>query len=300
VLVTLQGDDIFLHDLPASHLEQCRALLGRLDDHVDGYITNSHFYADFMHSDLNLSLEKFHIAPLCIDVTELTRPAQPATAESDATSESGETADSSRPLCIGYLARLAPEKGLHVLADAFIRLCQNPELSERLADRELMLRIAGWLGPQNKEYVEGVFEKLRAAGLGDRFEYVGEIDRAEKVAFLHSLDVLSVPTVYKEPKGLFVLEALAAGVPVVQPEHGAFPELLEATGGGVLFRPEDDKDLALKLSEILVDPRRRRELSDHGCRIVTDERNANTMASRAVELYRQFGARLITAQENDS
>ena len=65
------------------------------------------------------------------------------------------------------------------------------------------------------------------AGLGGEFEYRGELDRAAKVAFLHELDVLSVPTTYQEPKGLFLMEAMASGVPVVQPRRGAFPEIIE-------------------------------------------------------------------------
>lgn len=294
VVVTLQGDDIFLHDLPQSHFEQCRELLAKIDSHVDGYITNSQFYADFMQRDLNLSRDKFHVAPLCINTDEFTQaipttPTTPATQPTESTTES----EDERPLTIGYLARLAPEKGLHVLADAFIRLCKNAD-----GDR-LMLKIAGWLGPQNEEYANGVFDKLRAAGLAERFQYIGEVDRAQKAAFLRSLDVLSVPTVYKEPKGLFVLEALASGVPVVQPDHGAFPELLSATGGGILFKPEDDKDLAAKLAELLADPAQRQALADQGRTMVTGEFNGTAMARRAVELYREFGAKLSDDQDGD-
>src|SRR4029079_10839328 len=91
-----------------------------------------------------------------------------------------------------------------------------------------------------------------AADLGSAFRYVGSPPgHVEKVAFLQSLDVLSVPTEYREPKGLYVLEALANGVPVVQPRHGAFPELIEATGGGLLVDPLDPEALARALEELL-------------------------------------------------
>ena len=75
-----------------------------------------------------------------------------------------------------------------------------------------------------------------------------------KVRFLHGIDVLSVPTTYREPKGLYVLEALANGVPVVQPRHGSFPELIEATGGGLLVNPDDPHDLARALRQLFDDP----------------------------------------------
>src|SRR5262249_9553575 len=134
----------------------------------------------------------------------------------------------SRPPTVGYLARLAPEKGLHILADAFIRLRQMPGM------QSARLKIAGWLGEQNRPYADSAFRRLREAGFGDVFEYLAEINRRGKLDFLGSIDVLAVPTTYQEPKGLFVLEALAAGVPVIQPDHGAFPEVLAETEGGLL------------------------------------------------------------------
>jgi glycosyltransferase involved in cell wall biosynthesis len=283
VLVTLQGDDIFLRDLPETHLRQCRRLLTEIDRHVDGYITNSHFYADFMSRDLNLSREKFHIAPLAIDSEDL------------ATIRQSPPQSPSNRLTIGYLARLAPEKGLHVLADAFALLVQHAAL----ADHDVRLRVAGWLGPQNKDYAEAVFHKLREVGLSDQVEYVGQVDRGEKAEFLRSLDVLSVPTVYKEPKGLFVLEALAAGVPVVQPNHGAFPEMLEATGGGVLFAPDDHADLAEKLAELLLDKDHRARLAEQGRHAVHTQFSVGPMADRAVEIYQQSRERMEHGRDTE-
>src|SRR5207248_6603131 len=105
---------------------------------------------------------------------------------------------------------------------------------------------------------------LAAAGLEGDFEYVESPDHAGKVRFLQSLDVLSVPTTYQEPKGLYVLEALANGVPVVQPAHGSFPELIEATGGGLLVAPDDPDDLARGLHRLLADAALRLEMGRKG------------------------------------
>jgi glycosyltransferase involved in cell wall biosynthesis len=182
-----------------------------------------------------------------------------------------------RPLTVGYLARLAPEKGLHVLAEAFTLLRAMPGMEDA------RLRIAGWLGEANREYVEGIFNRLRSAGLADAFEFLGEIDRHAKVEFLSSIDVLSVPTTYREPKGLFVLEAMAAGVPVVQPEHGAFPEVLASTEGGLLHRPEDPQHLAERLHELLIDAERRNRLGNAGRRNVHAGRNAREMAIQTAQ-----------------
>ena len=101
---------------------------------------------------------------------------------------------------------------------------------------------------------------MRAAGLGDEFVYRGTVDRAKKVQFFHDIDVLSVPSGYHEPKGLYLLEAMACGVPVVQPNHGAFPEMIARTGGGVLATSESGADIADALYELWRDPARAAEL----------------------------------------
>ena len=145
-----------------------------------------------------------------------------------------------------------------------------------------------WLGDHRRAYADEQFAKLRDAGLADAFHYAGSVDRAGKIEFLKGIDVLSVPTVYHEPKGLFVLEALAAGVPVVQPSHGAFPELVAATGGGRLVRPEDPAQLADELHALLSDEAMRRNLGRQGMAAVHKSNTAAAMAQSALAVYERF------------
>jgi glycosyltransferase involved in cell wall biosynthesis len=271
IVVTLQGDDVFVRAMPQPQQSQAIAQIRRLGDLIDGFIVNSQFYADSMAGYLGIEREKIAIVPLGLDTRDFDRKDGETERQRD-----GER----KQLTVGYLARLAPEKGLHVLAEAFIRLRQMPGMSD------VRLKIAGWLGGKNGGYAEEIFGRLRSAGLGDAFAYVGEVDRRQKLEFLSSLDVLAVPTTYQEPKGLFVLEALAAGVPVVQPEHGAFPEVLAETGGGLLHRPEDSEHLARRLHEVLSDAEKRQKLAGEGRRNVHASRNAREMAVRTVEVLR--------------
>ncbi len=160
-----------------------------------------------------------------------------------------------------------------MLVDAFLALHQDPgDLPP------VRLQIAGWLGKQHEAYAAEQFAKLDAAGLGHRYTYLGTVDRTEKLRMLSQLDVFSVPAVYREPKGLYVLEALAAGVPVVLPDHGAFPELVQATGGGQLVTPDDPGALAAGLRQLLGDAATRRRFSQDGQRAVLDRLNADAMA----------------------
>jgi glycosyltransferase involved in cell wall biosynthesis len=114
---------------------------------------------------------------------------------------------------------------------------------------------------------------------------VGEVDLAGKLTLLDTSDVLCVPTAYAEAKGLYVLEALARGIPVVLPSHGSFPELVERTGGGVLVPPGNAKALGIALAQLLRDPVRRGELGAAGHASVTKSFTDQEMARGMLEVY---------------
>ena len=137
------------------------------------------------------------------------------------------------PATIGYLARMCRDKGLHTLVDAFIELRRRPEHAD------LRLRVAGVMTAGDAAFVRAQKEKLEAAGLDKAVDLLPNIDRGDKQAFARTVSVISVPATYGESFGLYVLESLAAGVPFVAPRHGAFPEVLGQTGGGVLCDPDD-------------------------------------------------------------
>jgi glycosyltransferase involved in cell wall biosynthesis len=280
ILGTLQGDDIYLESLPEPHKSQS---IGLIRDHcreLDGFIATSAFYADFMAEYLDIPRERIHVVHPGINLKghtplgEVLR-AQGATPQARSTSPAGLRT-------VGYFARICPEKGLHLLVDAIRLLRQMPDAPP------CRLRVAGWLGVNNRGYLQDLVAKVRSWGWADDFEHVECPDHARKVQFLQSLDVLSVPTVYREPKGIYVLEALANGVAVVQPRHGSFPELLEATGGGLLVEPEDPMDLARGLKRLLEQPALRQEMAAKGQKAVHERFHAAIMAENTINVYRKY------------
>ncbi len=234
VVVTLQGDDIFLESLTEPWKSQALELISRLDPQIDAYLVHSRFYADAMAGYLGLSRDKMHITPLGIDTRDFADFGR-----HDVSIE--------RPPAIGYLARLTADKGLHHIVDAFIELKRRPGLES------LRLKVAGWLGADHVEFADRQFARLQAAGLAGHVDRLGSVTRTEKLEMLRSIDVLSVPAEYLEPKGLYVLESLAAGVPVVQPAHGVFPELIGDLGGGRLFQPGNTGELVDQLHQLITD-----------------------------------------------
>lgn len=261
LVVTLQGDDIFLQDLLPEFRTQALAEIQRIGAVVDLFITNSVYYADFMAEFLQLPRERFRVVPLGLETREFeTLPAADA---------------APRPPAIGYLARIATEKGLHNLVDAYILL------RKMAGCEETRLEMTGWLGKANTPYFMEQAAKLDRAGLRGAYRYLPHLmERRQKLLFFQMIDILSVPTTYREPKGLYVLESLAAGVPVVQPAHGAFPELLHDLPGGLLVPPNDPRALAEALAKLIRDPDRRRELGQQGRQAVLSQRNARKMAEQ--------------------
>ncbi|MBS0206896.1 MAG: glycosyltransferase family 4 protein [Planctomycetes bacterium] len=261
VYCILQGDDIFLDGLVAPYRDQAMALLSERAAEFDGFITHSHYYRDYMARYLSLPVDKFQQLPLTLDCAP--HDGQPKAATND-------------PPTVGYFARVCPEKGLDRLVQAVLLL------RERIPN--VRLKAGGFLGAQHRAYFDDV--KRLAAPLGDAFDYIGSpAGKHEKIEFLKSLDVFSVPTIYHEPKGIYILEAWANGLPVVQPAHGAFPQLIESTGGGLLVEPESTAELADALAKILTDDALRRELADKGYRGVRSQHGMEQLAQASQALF---------------
>jgi len=266
VVCTLSGEDIFLNQLPEPQRSEAFRLIREAGASIDAFVAVTRYYGRFASEAFGLPTDSVHVVPLGLGTADLIEPAERGSA----------------PFTIGYLARICPDKGLENLAEAFIRL--------RGAGRDCRLRIAGYLGSADKPFCDRVMARFRELGLGGAVDCLGEVDRNRKAELLRSIDVLSVPTNYRESKGLYVLEALAAGVPVVQPDHGSFPELIEATGGGLLYEAGNVDALADALARLMDDPDGRRQLGTRGAEVVRLKFTDGRMADETWALYTRLRA----------
>lgn len=282
IVCTLQGEDLFLDGLDESYRRASLELIRASVRHVDAFVAVSESYAEFMSEHLEIPASKMSVVPLGINLEDYeTRDAKKRTA---ATQTGGDV------FTVGYFARVAPEKGLHVLCEAYRRLRQQQQQQQQREDvGEMRLEVAGYLAPEHEEYLKGIERQMKDWGLDAEFRYRGALGREEKIAFLHQLDVLSVPATYDEPKGISLLEAMACGVPVVQPRRGGFTEIVERTGGGLLVAPGGDAaSLAAGLYELWQNPARAAELGQSGARGVREHYSVARMAERAMEVYQQM------------
>lgn len=264
IVCTLQGEDLFLDGLQEPYRETALRLIRSQLDNVDGFLSVSEYYAEFMPRYLGIPAEKIRVVPLGINPQGFELKEQ----------------DRKGPFTVGFLGRVAPEKGLHVLAEAY-RLLRK-ELPEA------RLEVAGYMAADCKPYLAEVEKHLKDAGLANEFRYHGVIDRADKIAFLRSLDVMSLPATYDEPKGVSLLEAMACGVPLVQPRRGAFSEIVENTGGGLLVQPDDPASLAAGILKLARNKELATELGANGFRGVREHYSAAHMADRLLDAYAEL------------
>jgi glycosyltransferase involved in cell wall biosynthesis len=269
IVCTLQGEDLFLENLHEPWKTQALDLIRRQVGDVDLFLPVSEYYKAFMSGYLGIPTQKMRVVPLGISLGGY---------ETHRTSGTDGTDGTSGPKTVGFFGRIAPEKGLHVLVEAYHLLKQKTSMPLRLV-------AGGYLGPEHKDYFEQVQARVRELGLESEFTYAGSVDRDHKQALLRSFDVMSMPATYDEPKGLTLLESMASGVPVVQPSRGSFTGMVEKTGGGILVTPDDPEALAQGLLQVLSGPSLAAALSQRGALGVRAHYSVDAMADAAEAAY---------------
>ncbi len=273
ILVTLQGDDVFLDELVDPWRSEVLAEMRQLAREVDGFIVFNDFYRRRMAELLDIPEKKFRRTALGVEEDHFVTVARERT-------ENPKSAEA--PRVIGYFARLCPEKGFDTMVDAFLDLAARPGFEE------VEFHCGGWLSEKDRAFYDSQVEKIDQRGLSPRFHPVGSPDMAGKVDFFRDLDVFSVPARFVEPKGIYALEAMACGVPVIATDHGAFPEMIEASGGGELVPKEDPKALADALANLLSDRENRERLGKAGHDWVVSECGREAMARTTGEVFGEF------------
>ena len=267
IVCMLQGEDVFLDSLPEPHRAQCWQALRERVAEINLFVGTSRYFADLMAGRLHLPPEKTRVLYNGINLEGY---------EETASDRHNEAA----PI-LGYFARMCRDKGLDTLIEAYVLLRERGRIPN------LRLHVGGSCGPADELFVNSLRERLKSKNVFDQVVFVPNPNRAAKLDFLHSLTVFSVPARYGEAFGLYVVEALAAGVPVVLTKLGAFPEIIEATGGGDLCEPGDAKSLADAIEGLLLDRDRLRVLGENGKRAVFEKFSAEAMARGSLEIYRE-------------
>lgn len=274
VVVTCQGEAPFLDALPAPWSERAWETLRACRPHVAGWVGVSRTYARTMAERLGLDAATMGVVANGIDLDDFAAPRPLAQRQ---------------PRTVGFLARMCRDKGVDTLVEAFVLLAQRPGLED------VRLTLVGVVLKEDRALVRDLRRRMQRAGLGERVAFHPNVEREDKLALLQTMTVLSVPATYGESFGLYLLEAWASGVPVVQPAHGAFPEIVGEAGGGVLCAADDPCALADELASLLADPERAQRLADAGRAAVAGRYSARAMAEGFLRWLRESLAVSVAA-----
>lgn len=262
---SLQDEKPWLDAIDDPYNRLCWEAMSACAKDVEAFVAVSHWYAGEMKERMGLLDDKVHVIHLGIKCDEVKKA--PMTFE---------------PPVIGYLSKMTESLGLGALVDAFIQVKQHPRL------KDLKLRATGGQVGADVTYVKYLKRKLHKHGFEGDAEFLEEFDVEHRREFIQSLSVMSVPAPEGEAFGLFIIEALAAGVPVVQPKAGAYPEVVGATEGGILYDNDNPHALAEALESLLLDADRARALGERGRAVVAEKFSTERMAGEAIALYSRY------------
>lgn len=264
VVCMLQGEDEFLDSLPEPHRTQCWQELSRRAREIDGFVAPSRYFGELMARRIEIPENRLHVVYNGISLTGY--PVQAPVALPT-------------PPTLGFFARMCKEKGLDVLVEAY--------LIAKKSLPELRLKVGGACGPSDEAYVRTCQDRLRSAGAWADVEFHTNLPREDKIRFWQSLTLLCVPARYSEAFGLYLIEAMAAGVPAVQPRHASFPELIESTGGGLIAEPTPDA-LAARIVEVAGNPQLAQQFSQQAHTSVHTRFTVGMMAESIVQIVERL------------
>jgi glycosyltransferase involved in cell wall biosynthesis len=262
VICSLQDEDVWVDAMLPGFRGKIWQLMAEKAKYVDAFIAVSDFFADVMKKNMQIEDEKMHVVYIGVNPSnyEVFMP-------------------SLNPPVIGYLSRLCEDNGLEILVDAFIELKDNSSF------KNARLRITGGYTGDDRRFINRLLRKLKRKGYLHDVEIVENFTPDSLPSFFKGLTVLSVPVLKGEAFGLYQLESLASGIPVVQPDLGAFPEIVTNTGGGTVYSPNTYLALAEALRELFTQPEKLQQMSLNGHAALMDTYNSETIALRMISVY---------------
>ncbi|MFC2141057.1 glycosyltransferase family 4 protein [Acidobacteriota bacterium] len=264
VVCSLQDENEWIDLMEESYQEKIWNIMAERAEDVDFFVTASQYYSEKSQKQLGILGDKIKVIYGGVNLEGYEVSSLPFD-----------------PPVIGYLCRMSEYFGLGILVDAFIGLKKESRF------KDLRLHITGGYTGEDKHFVKELLKKISKEGFEKDVEIFKNFDKENRVQFLKSLTLLSVPVPSGEAFGAYQVEALAAGVPVVQPNVGCFPEFVETTNGGIIYDPNDSVTLAKSIASLLSDPARVKKLGEQGRRVVLERFSMENMAKDIVKVYEE-------------
>jgi glycosyltransferase involved in cell wall biosynthesis len=261
VVCSLQDEDVWVDAMNDHYRKIVWDLMSEKGEDIDAFIAVSDYYAREMKEKMRIPDNKMHIIPIGVE-TELYPYSKPVKS----------------PPTIGYISRMYEEHGFGLLIDAFIELKKDAEF------KNVLLKLSGGYTADDKKYVKKQLKKLRRAGISEDVEIIEDYQAESRYRFFEQVSICSVPVLKGEAFGTYQLESMACGVPMVQPELGAFPEIINQTAG-YTYSPNTAETLANKWKEVLKNPEAILKMSEQGRKAVMDKFANDKVSEQVLKIY---------------
>jgi len=262
VICSLQDEDVWVDAMDDQFRQKVWDLMSERGKEIDMFISVSDFFAGEIHKRMSIPKSKMKTIHLGVDTSDYS-PKNIAAKE---------------PV-IGYLSRMCEENGLAVLVDAFILLKKNKEYSS------VKLKITGGKTGDDLQFIKEQKSKISKANLVNEVLWTEEFEGEERQKFFDTVRLISVPVLNGEAFGLYQLEAMASGIPMVQPALGAFPEVIEMSKGGTIYAPNNPEQLAKALASLILDVGKLQTLSLSGIEGVKQHFDIHSQAKKMMGIY---------------
>lgn len=263
IVCLLQDEDGFVDGLGEPYTSEGWRVLAKCAENIDMFISVSRYYAKVMEEKLGIDKNKMQVVYMGIPLADY-KPSQ----------------EVPKVPTIGYLSRTCSQKGLDELADCFINIKRKEKF------KTTKLRISGGATHGDKKFIDNIRDKLRRSGFIEDVDFLPLLRDKEKLEFLRSISVMCVPEKAPVAYGLYVLESLACAVPAVEPATGVFNELLELTGGGVLYDQNKPNALQEALESVLLDAEYARKLGRQGRESIIADFDIKQTAEKTIRIYK--------------
>jgi glycosyltransferase involved in cell wall biosynthesis len=265
VLCSLQDEDVWVDAMHPQFQQKIWDLMHERAEDVDALVAVSNFFAETMKKLMNLPAEKLHTFYLGVDADDYHFiPVK------------------EKPRNIGYISRMCHENGFDIVVDAFIEMKKKPGFED------VKLIATGGSTGDDAKYIKEQKRKIRNNNLDDSFEIIDEFEGEARHDFFKKVSLISVPVRIGEAFGMYLLESMASGVPVVQPALGAFPEIVGLSGGGVTYMPNSPEKLSETWAELLSDPEKMDKISRDGYEGTKKKFNIHNHAAEIIGLYNKL------------
>ncbi|MDP3001842.1 MAG: glycosyltransferase family 4 protein [Bacteroidales bacterium] len=262
IVCSLLNEDDWIDEMVEPYQSKAWKLISQEAVNVDTFITPSKYYKELFISKTGVSGVNFHIIPLAIDA-----------------GDSNIIQKKDNYPALGYFCRINSQNGFDKLVDAFIELKTGNCLPG------LTLHVSGGYTGDDKSFIAEQIKKIKTHGLKSFIRIYPEFQGNSKQEFFSNIDIMSVPVRKHDGYGLYILEANAAGIPVVQPATGAFPEILEMTMGGITYSPDTVTELSASLLRLFKDNSLRAQLGSNGREKVNNELSLDKMSDGLSKVY---------------